>query len=204
MAKILLIRHGQNDMVGKKLAGRLPNVHLNQRGQAQARRLAAELAALPVKAVIASPLERAQETAVPIARVHDLAVEILPDLLEIDYGYWQGKSLKQLRQRKLWKVVQEHPGEVRFPDGESFAEVQARVVDGLNTLSEKYGEKDLIVCVAHCDVIRLAVVHFLGMPLDNFQRLQIAPASVSVLCLHQGKASFGPINQTFSITKFQE
>ncbi|MBW6465948.1 MAG: histidine phosphatase family protein [Brevefilum sp.] len=194
MTTILLVRHGQNDMVGKKLAGRLPGVNLNEHGKAQARRLAAALASLPLKAVISSPLERAQQTAEPIARIHNLPVEINSGLQEIDYGTWQGKSIKQLRRTKSWKVVQEQPSTFRFPEGETFAAAQSRIADTLRTLSAAYAEKDWIVCVGHCDMIRLAVAFFLEMPLDAFQRLQIDPASVTVLRLQDGHASFGPIN----------
>jgi len=137
----MLIRHGQNDMVGEKLAGRLPGVHLNEVGQAQARRVAAELAHLQLKAVYSSPLERARETADPIARVHGLAVEIIPELIEIDFGDWQGKRLKRLKKGRLWKMVQSSPGSFRFPDGESFKEAQIRVAHSLTALSEKH-EKD--------------------------------------------------------------
>ncbi len=202
MTILLLIRHGQNDLVGKKLAGRLPNVHLNETGQAQARRLAAELAVVPIKAVFASPLARAIETAEPIARVQNLPVEGFPELLEIDFGSWQGKNIKQLKRRKLWKEVQNYPSGVRFPEGESFTDAQARVVEGLRSISKKYQERDRIVCVAHCDVIRLAVAHFLGMPLDNFQRIHIAPASVTVLFLHGDTTSFGPINHIFDLASY--
>jgi probable phosphoglycerate mutase len=194
MAIILLVRHGQNDMVGKKLAGRLPGVNLNEQGKAQARRLAAELASLPIKAVISSPLERAQQTAEPVARIHNLSVEINPGLQEMDYGTWQGKSIKQLRRSKLWKTVQEHPSTFRFPEGETFAAAQLRIAETLEALGAAYAEKDMIVCVGHCDMIRLAVAFFLDMPLDAFQRLQIAPASVTFLHLNGSQAAFGPIN----------
>lgn len=200
MATILLIRHGENDFVGKTLVGRLPDVHLNEKGQAQARRVAAGLAAWPIKAVYASPLERAQETAEPIARLLGLPLEILPALLEIEFGKWTGKHLRQLRKRRLWKTVQTSPSTFRFPDGESFLEAQERVVAGLQELSEQHGEKDLVVCTAHSDVIRLAVAHFLSVPLDNFQRIRIFPASVTVLYLYNGQAFFGPINFTFDFT----
>jgi probable phosphoglycerate mutase len=196
MAKFLLIRHGQNDLVSKKLAGRLPGVHLNDAGHAQAQRLATLLADLPIKAVYSSPLERAQETALPIAQVHDLDVSTLPELIEMDYGRWQGKRLKALQRRKLWKTIQEQPSQVRFPNGERFVEAQERVVVGITALSQTYDQKDWVACVSHCDVIKLLVAHFLGLPLDNFQRIQIATASVSVLFLHEGKAFFGPINHT--------
>lgn len=202
MALFLLLRHGQNNLVDKKLAGRLPDVHLNAQGQAQARRLAAELAELPITAVISSPLERAIQTAEPIARVHDLPVEVNEGLLEVDFGTWQGKSIKQLRRLKLWKEVQERPGGFRFPQGETFVEAQSRVAETLGGLSTSHAEKDLIVCVSHCDVIRLAVAFYLDMPLDAFQRLHINTASVTCLRLQDGKASFGPINAAMSLSKF--
>ena len=201
MAILFLIRHGHNDSVGKKLTGRLPGVHLNAEGQAQAQKLAEALADLEIKAVIASPLERAQETAEPIAKTHNLTVETLTDLLEIDFGKWQGRTFKQLKRLKLWKKVQKAPSEVRFPDGESFSEAQERVAKGLIALSEQYGEKEKVVCVAHSDVIRLAVAYFLGLPLDHFQRIRIAPASISILFLHEGNGFFGPINHSFDFPK---
>lgn len=197
MAIILLIRHGVNDFVGKTLAGRLPDVHLNGKGQAQARQVAAGLAAWPIKAVYTSPLERAQETAQPIAALHGLPLETLPALLEIEFGKWTGKHLRHLRKGRLWKTVQTSPSQFRFPEGESFLEAQERVVAGLLGLSDRHGEKDLVVCAGHSDVIRLAVAHFLGIPLDHFQRIRISPASLTVLYLHKGQAFFGPINFTF-------
>ncbi len=196
MAIFLLVRHGLNDMVGLKLAGRLPGVHLNDSGKAQARRLAAELAVLPIKAVHSSPLERAQETAEPIARVHNLPTEITEGLQEIDFGTWQGKSIKQLRRRKMWKDVQEHPSAFCFPDGETFTEAQSRITDTLKALSKTYDENDMVVCVGHSDAIRLAVAYFLAMPLDAFQRLRIDPTSVTVLYLKDDLAYFGAINGT--------
>jgi probable phosphomutase (TIGR03848 family) len=204
MAIILLVRHAKNPLVGKKLAGRLPGINLNAQGQAQARRLAADLAELDIKAVIASPLERAQQTAEPIARVHNLPVSIHEGLLEIDYGNWQGKSIKQLRRLKLWKEVQERPAGFGFPGGETFVEAQSRITTALVELSNSYGEKDMLVAVSHCDMIRLAVAHFLEMPLDAFQRLQINTASVTFLHLIAEKATFGPINMAQGFPKFSE
>jgi probable phosphomutase (TIGR03848 family) len=200
MAKFLLIRHGENDMVGKKLAGRLPDVHLNEKGKAQVCKLAAELADLPIKAVYASPLERAVETAEPIADLHHLEVQILSELLEIDFGQWEGKRLSRLKRGRLWKIVQGSPAAFRFPDGESFAEAQGRVAAGLTSLSEKYGANDLVVCAAHSDVIRLAVAYFLGLHLGHFQRIRIAPASVTVLYLNGDQAYFGPINHVSDLS----
>jgi len=197
MATFLLIRHGDNDLIGKSLAGRLPNVHLNEKGQAQAQAVAAGLAEMKITAVYASPLERAQETAEPLARMHGLPVQILPELLEIDFGEWEGKSFSQLKRSPLWEVVHGAPATFRFPGGESFVEAQARVTAGLLALSEQFGKKDLIACASHSDIIRLTVAYFLKLPLDHFQRLRIRPASLTVLHLNDGEGFFGPINQTF-------
>lgn len=199
MTVLLLIRHGDNDLIGKKLPGRMPDVHLNARGQAQARRLAAGLAGWKIKAVLASPLERARETAEPIARVHGLEVETLPALLEINVGDFQGKSFKQLNRNRLWKTVNTDPTNFVFPRGESFGEAQQRIVAGLTEISERFGVEDRVVCAAHSDVVRLAVAHFLGLSLAHFQRLTIAPASLTVLHLQRDKVYFGPINYTFDL-----
>ena len=197
MATILLIRHGDNDRIGKSLAGRLPGVHLNEKGRAQAQALADGLAGRKLTAVYASPLERAQETAEPLAKVQELPVQILPELLEIDFGDWEGKSLAQLKQSPLWQVVHGAPGSFRFPGGESFVEAQSRAAAGLLALSEQYGAKDLIACASHSDIIRLTVAYFLRLPLDHFQRLRISPASITVLHLNNGEGIFGTINYQF-------
>ncbi|MDF1520492.1 MAG: histidine phosphatase family protein [Brevefilum sp.] len=201
MAVFLMVRHGHNDMIGKKLAGRLPNVHLNQEGRAQAKRLAEAFVDLPITVVYASPLERAIETAQPIADAHDLPVKIHPPLMEIDFGQWEGEELDKLKHGRVWKHVQGKPSEFRFPGGESFAEAQERMVDGLLSLSQEFSEKEIVVVTAHSDVIRLAVAHFLGLPLDNFQRIRIHPASVTVLYLNDNQGFFGPINYTFEFPK---
>lgn len=203
MAVFLLIRHGENDWVKNgKLAGRTPGVHLNERGQVQAQRLAEELASTTIKAIYSSPLERAVETAEPVARAKGLEVRIHPDLIEIDFGRWTGKDLKDLRQGRQWKIVQGSPGSFTFPGGESFVEAQARIVNALTALSSEYTEKDVVVCTAHSDLIRLAVAYFLGMALDHFQRIRIAPASVTVLYLNGSQVYFGAINLTFEPVKF--
>jgi probable phosphoglycerate mutase len=204
VAQFLLIRHGDNNTLGKKLAGRLPDVHLNPNGKAQAEHLAKELSHLPIKAVYSSPLERAQETAQPIAQAHHLNVELLPSLVEVDFGDWQGKSLKVLKHLGAWKMVQEQPASFCFPNGESLAAAQTRAVESLIGLTQQYSETDVLVCVSHSDIIRLAVAYFLGMPLDHFQRIRIAPASITLLSLSAGKAAFGAINQTFNAVQLHE
>jgi probable phosphoglycerate mutase len=193
MPIILLIRHGENEYVKKgRLAGRLPGVSLNEKGRAQAEALGKALKTSPIKAVYSSPLERTMETAQPIAEARNLKVIPREGLLEINYGTWQDKTLKQLRRRVLWKVVQHNPSMAHFPDGESFATAQQRISNELQTLCNQHKPKDVIVCVSHSDIIKLAIAYYLGLPLDLFQRLMVMPASISTL--HFGKTSSRLIN----------
>lgn len=199
MAVFLLVRHGQNEYVSKgRLAGRLPGVHLDDKGKAQAKALADMLKSAPVKAVYSSPIDRTMETAQPIAEA--LGLEIIPreGLLEIDFGTWQDKTLKQLQRRKLWKVVQGKPSMMEFPEGETFANAQARVVKELITLSGKHKKDDLVVCVSHSDVIKLATAYFLGLPIDLFQRLTISTASITSIFIADHSARVFNINYSLN------
>ncbi|HKJ28482.1 MAG TPA: histidine phosphatase family protein [Anaerolineales bacterium] len=184
MPIILLIRHGENEYVKKgRLAGRKEGVHLNDKGRAQAQALADALAKAPIKAVYASPLDRTMETAAPLAAAHKLEVVPRQGLLEVDFGDWQDKTLKQLARRKLWKVVQNAPAQMTFPGGESFAQAQLRIANELIELAAQHKAKDMIACVGHSDMIKLAAAYFIGLPLDLFQRLMVMPASVTTLML---------------------
>jgi len=200
MTTLLLIRHGLNDYVGKRLAGRLPGVHLNEAGRKQAQAIAGLLCKAPVKAIYSSPLERAVETAEPLAQALNLPIQIRPGLMEIDFGEWVGKTGKQMARTKLWKAVQETPSLARFPGGESFAEAQQRISAELSQIAAAHDEKDMLVCVSHSDAIKLAVAHFLGMPLDNFQRLSIDTTSITALILpKEGQPRFWLINQRLGV-----
>lgn len=199
MPAILLIRHGENEYVKKgRLAGRLPGVHLNEKGRDQAEALGEALAQAPVKAVYSSPLERTMETASPIANA--LGLEVIPreGLLEIDFGKWQDKKLKKLSKRKKWRVVQSRPSLMRFPKGETFLEAQQRGVQELEALSAMHDPKDVIVCVSHSDLIKLLVAYYLGLPLDLFQRLMIAPASITTLYLDKTHAFLLNLNHSIA------
>lgn len=199
MPIFLLIRHGENDFVKEgRLAGRLPGVHLNKEGLHQVEILAEKLADAPIKAVYSSPLERAVETAQPIASAHSLALNLRTGLLEIDIGEWQGQKIKDLRRKKIWKTVQNIPSQMQFPGGETFVEAQSRICLELEALSILHGEKDLIVCVSHADPIKLAAAYYLGMPIDCFQRLVVSPATVTVLQITSKASRLHCINQTFS------
>ena len=184
MPLFLLIRHGENDYVKKGfLAGRTPGVNLNKAGQEQARLLAEKLAAAPIKAIYSSPLERALQTAEPLAKALGVEVSLRPGLTEVEVGDWTGMKLNRLRSQKLWNVVQFSPSRMQFPGGETFAQAQYRICQELEVLSKQHEPMDLVICVTHADPIRLAVAYFVGMPLDTFQRLAVAPASITALFL---------------------
>jgi len=185
VATLVLVRHATTAATGKRLGGWTPGVHLDEPGIAQAEATAERLAAQPIVAVYASPLERTQDTAKIVARPHGLRVRTRRGLGEVDYGDWTDKPLGQLRRRKAWEIVQRTPSRMAFPGGESIRSAQARAVDETETLAADHGD-DVIVCVSHADVIKAVVAHHLAMPLDAFQRLVISPASATVLHLPEG------------------
>lgn len=183
MTTIILVRHGENDWVKKhRLAGWIPNIHLNTNGKQQAEAAAERLAHLPVKAVYSSPVLRCLETAVPIASRHNLEITQLDDLGEVRYGEWEGEQIKKLAKNPLWAVVQFFPSRMRFPQGEALREVQFRAIQTLEQLTQQHPD-DLIIVVSHADLIKLVVAHYLGVHIDLFQRIIISPASSSVLTL---------------------
>jgi probable phosphomutase (TIGR03848 family) len=201
MPIFLLVRHGENDYVKThRLAGRLPGVHLNEKGRKQAQLLAERLAGAPIKAVYSSPLERAVETAQPLAEALGLEVMLRPNLIETDIGEWQDQKLWKLRRTKLWKVVQGIPSRMQFPGGESFADGQRRICQELEELTRRHEAKDVLVCVSHADPIKLAVAYFIGLPVDHFQRLAIAPGSITTLWLGEASSSLLNLNYEFSFT----
>jgi probable phosphoglycerate mutase len=184
---VLLVRHGQTATTGRILTGRRPGHHLNATGRRQAAAVAQRLSRLRrVGAVYASPLERAQETAAPIAAARRLGVHIEPDLTDGEFGAWTGATLAALRRKPEWRVVQRHPSGFRFPGGESFTEMQARMAGVIARLVERH-RGQVVIAVSHADPIRVALTHALGMPLDFFQRIMIAPASVTAIA-YRGEA----------------
>jgi broad specificity phosphatase PhoE len=200
LAIFLLIRHGENDFVGKRLAGQLPGVHLNEKGRQQAALIASTLSRAPIKAIYSSPLERALETAQPLADVLKLPVSIQPGLIEINFGRWQGKTVKQMHRLKLWKVAQETPRLMRFPEGESFLEAQQRLYETIEAIRANHEDQDLVACFSHSDAISLIVTYYLGLPVDNFHRVGIGTASMtSLVLMKDSPPHFGSIGQVFEI-----
>jgi probable phosphoglycerate mutase len=196
MPLLLLIRHGENDYVKTgRMAGRLPGVHLNERGRQQTRELAESLAQAPIKAIYSSPLERALETAAPLAERLGLKIDVRPGLLESNLGEWAGMELKAARKLPEWKIVQNAPSRFRFPGGESFIEMQARLVSEIEALIRGHKDNELIACVSHADPIKLVVAYYMGMPLDHFQRLGCDTASVTMLMLGDRGVALLKLNQ---------
>jgi probable phosphoglycerate mutase len=178
---VLLVRHGQTPTTGSTLPGRAKGLHLAEAGQVQARAAAERIAALQhVAAVYASPLERTRETAAPIARARGLRVQVERGLLECDFGEWTGQELKALRKLPEWTTVQRYPSGFRFPGGESFPEMQTRMVSAIGRLVARH-PGETVVAVSHADPIKAAVAHALGTHLDLFQRIVISPCSISAL-----------------------
>jgi len=183
---ILLVRHGQTPTTGRLLPGQAPGLHLSDDGKKQAEAAAARIAKLKrVTAIYASPLERARETAMPIARVRGLAVRIERGLMDLDVGKWTGERLDKVSKRPEWSTVQRHPSGFRFPDGESFMEMQTRLTDALARLVERH-RGGVVVVVSHADPIKAVVAHALGMHLDLFQRLNVAPGSITTIAYAGG------------------
>lgn len=178
---VLFVRHGRTPTTDHVVPGRAPGLRLSDDGRKQALAVAEHIAVLPnVEAVYASPLERAKETAAPIAKALGLRVRVDRGLLECDCGDWTGVSLKELRKRPEWRTVQRYPSGFRFPNGESFAEMQARMASAVTRLHERHPGRT-IVLVSHADPIKAAVADALGTHLDHFQRVAISPCSVTAV-----------------------
>jgi probable phosphoglycerate mutase len=168
---------------------------LTDEGRAQAEATAEMLEPVPFKAIYSSPIERTMETAAPIARLHKLQVIEAPKLGEVEYGKWSNRSFKTLVKTKLWDKVQRYPSGVRFPDGETLREVQTRAVEEIESIAERH-RKHIVCCVSHADVIRLLAAYYLGVHIDLFQRLTVAPASVSVISLNDGRPLVVTLNSS--------
>lgn len=186
MSRFHLVRHAEKNCASDLLAGRLPNIRLTSRGQAQAEQLAVLLSAERVMRIVSSPRERAQDTAAPLARRCGMSVEIAPELDEYDCGDWTGKTFGELeRSTPLWATFNAQRSLVRIPGGESALEVQLRVVNWI--LAQHVRDPEgVVVAVSHGDPLRFAVAYFLGMPLDHFLRFEIDVGSVTTLALEAG------------------
>jgi probable phosphomutase (TIGR03848 family) len=201
MPTLLLIRHGRTDAnANGVLVGRTPGVRLDERGEEQAATLAKRLADLPLACVVASPLERCQQTAEALLAGRDGQTLITDErLTECDYGEWTGKTLKELSEQPLWRVVQSHPSGATFPAGEALRAMQARAVDAVREHDARVsaaGGEAVWAAVSHGDVIKAIVADAVGLHLDQFQRLVVDPASVTVVHYTEGRPYLVRLNDT--------
>ncbi len=195
MALVLLVRHATTAATGHTLTGWAPGHHLDEPGRAQAAALGERLTALKLAAVYSSPLERCRETADAIASRQRLQVGEVEDLGEVRYGDWTGRPLRSLVRTNLWKQIMRAPSQVRFPNGETLGEVQARAVAAVNELAARHPRRT-IVAATHADVIRLLLAHYSGVHIDLFQRTAVSPASVSAVVLEGGTPRVLRVNDT--------
>ena len=193
---VLLVRHAVTATTGVKLPGRAHGLPLSDQGRLQADAVAGRIAKLPkVAAIYASPLERARETAAPIAEARGLIVRIEGDLADLDIGQWTGLSLKQASKRAEWPIIQRHPSGFRFPGGESFTEMQARMASAVARFVNRHPGR-AVVAVSHADPIKALVAHTMGTPLDLFQRIVIGPASITAIVYRASGPMLLTVNST--------
>ena len=203
MATLILARHGRTTAnVTGVLAGRSRGVHLDDTGVEQARVAAGRLAAVPLAAVVSSPLERCRETAREIVRQQPKPLKVSTErgLLECDYGSWTGRELTTLVKEPLWKTVQGHPSAVEFPDGETMTAMSSRAVGAVHRwdarVEAEHGPHAVWVAVSHGDVLKAILADALGIHLDAFQRIMVDPASLSVVRYTPGRPFVLTMNST--------
>ncbi|HEU5125662.1 MAG TPA: histidine phosphatase family protein [Verrucomicrobiae bacterium] len=202
MTTFYLIRHGSNDFAGKTLVGRTPGIHLNDTGRAEVERLADELARESIQHLFSSPMERCRETAAPIAKKLNLEVQILDGLIEVEFGDWTGQNIAEMNSDERWRKWNTFRSGGRIPNGESIWEVQTRMIAAIEKLRRDFPNQTLAL-FSHGDPLRAAITYYLGMPIDFIHRLELSPASVSVLMIDDWTAKIQALNLRFSETRLQ-
>jgi probable phosphomutase (TIGR03848 family) len=197
MTTLFLIRHGLTAVTGSRLYGRTEGIHLDERG----RRQATGLAGVRLTAIYSSPLERCVETLEPLAAARRLEIRTSDALIEMDAGDWTGRTLPSLRRSKLWNTVQRTPSRFHFPAGESFIEAEARVLDEIEQIVTRH-PRGRVLIGTHGDLVRMLISHYTGAHLDQFQRVLVDPASVSVVHLGDGVPRILLVNDTGSLHRF--
>jgi probable phosphoglycerate mutase len=202
MALLFLIRHGLTAQTGHVLYGRTPGIPLDERGRAQARVLAQRFDGVRLTAVYSSPLERCVQTVAPLAAARRLRVQDAAGLIEMEAGSWTGKRLTSVRRLKAWSTVQREPSAFAFPGGgEGFVGAQARTVESILAIARRH-PRGRVAVATHGDIARLALAHFLGTPIDAFQRIVVDTASVSVLRIERGRGAVLLMNDTGGLGTF--
>jgi probable phosphoglycerate mutase len=193
MTTFFLIRHASCDGLGQTLWGRTPGIRLNEQGRLQAQRLAKRFEGMKFDKIYSSPLERALETAEPIARAMKLEVRKSDALNEIDFGEWSGKTFEQLDSDERWRHFNSCRSTASVPGGESFLEVQNRVVKEIDRLAHEHRDARVAI-VSHADPIKAVIGYFAATPIDLIQRFEISPCSVSVITLDEEGPRISRIN----------
>ena len=199
MTTVILLRHGRTTAnAGGVLAGWTPGVRLDESGRAQAEAVAARLAPVPLAAVVSSPLERCRETAGAVLAGRELELRSDDRLGEARYGDWTGRTIKELARQPLWKVVQQHPSAAVFPgpEGEGLAQTQARAVAAVREWNAALGPDAVWLACSHGDVIKAILADALGLHLDQFQRIVVDPASISVVTYTETRPFVVRMNDT--------
>jgi probable phosphomutase (TIGR03848 family)/uncharacterized repeat protein (TIGR03847 family) len=203
MTILLLIRHASNDNVKEnRLAGLTPAVHLNAQGQREADALARRLAPISLHAIYSSPLERAVDTANAVAQCQKLDVQIRRDLTELDVGEWTGKTIKELEETDAWKQMLAQPARFQFPGGEDITQARDRMVQAIDAIVAAHPDQ-VVAVVSHADPIKAALAHYLGMDLNQFNRIVISPASVSVLFFGERGPALFRLNDSGTLPSFR-
>ncbi len=198
MIRILLIRHGNTDLSGTVLYGRTPGIHLNAEGRKQAALLTTALQQrYRLDSVVSSPLERALETAEPLANAFQVSVEVAEGLTEVNFGTWAGRSFEQLNESEYWRTFNQKRSVSWPPGGETMTEVQARAWRAIHSIATHAPTESTVALVTHGDVIRSILILILGIPLDHIHRLEIDPGSVSEFLIGQHDPIVTHINQVF-------
>lgn len=196
MTTFYLIRHGSNDYFSHTLVGRKPGIHLNEAGRRESEELAEHLAAENIQKIFSSPLERCRETAEPLARRTGLKIELSDPLIEVNFGDWTGKLFRELETDERWRQWNAFRTGARIPNGETMLQVQSRTAGLVLALRQEFREQR-IALVSHGDPLRAIMVYFLGAPLESIHRIEISPASVTVLEMSDWDAQFRCMNRRF-------
>ena len=203
MALLFLVRHGLTAQTGQRLYGRTPGIDLDARGRTQAEELVARFEDVRLTAIYSSPLERCAQTVAPLAQARRLAVRTDESLIEMDAGDWTGRTLAQVRRTAAWRTVQRSPSDFTFPGGgEAFPHAQARAVAGIDRIARRH-RRGSVVVATHGDIVRIALAHYAGAPLNEFQRIVIDTAGVSVVLLGGDRPHIVLVNDTGGLSRFR-
>jgi probable phosphoglycerate mutase len=194
MTTILLIRHGDNESLSKYLPGHLAGIHLNEAGRNQAMQVAESLKSVPITTIISSPLERAIETATPLAEKLGLSVNIQKNFIEMNTGSWTGKNFNEIKEDPVWKKLREDPDNHTFPDGETFFDAQVRLWDALKTTIESHGENAIVAIFSHSDCIKLLLARAMDAPMKRYYSFSVDPASMSILIFKKNRIYLDGLN----------